>query len=344
MQFDYSIHYFRAFAIINIVIGHFYFPANVQTYYPWDRLFQGIFYCDSYYFFFISGYLFFYLQSMKNNSVLDFYRKKIQNLFLPFLIISLFFLFLADLIFCLMKYQLNGVHLPKGEYFFTKVIFFLLEGKISGPFWYIPFVMLIFLVSPLFLIMFRDAQKKFTILIIISLFLPFFYSRGELRGYPFFTPMFLAGMAYAKYKEVIFPVICRKIFMSAMIVLIICITSFIEYALLTNLTFEFIHIDSLFYLQKLFVICFSLPIFDKLANSRIGVLDSIAKLSFSIYFLHDFFLAQTNYVIGFFHGYPPLLLLTVALFLNLLMGIVTYCICFLLKQALGKYSKNIIGS
>ena len=344
MYFDNSIHYFRAFAIINIVLGHFYFPANVQTCYPCGRIFQGIFYCDSYYFFFISGYLLFYLQSVKNNSVFDFYKKKIQNLFLPFLIISLFSLFLADFIFCLTKYQLNGIHMPKGEYFFTKVILFLLEGNISGPFWYIPFVMLIFLVSPLFLIMFRDAQKKFTLLIIISLFLPFFYSRGELRGYPFFTPMFLAGMAYAKYKEVIFPVICRKFFMRTMIVLIICTTAVIEYALLTNLTFEFIHIDSLFYLQKLFVICFSLPIFDKLANSRIGVLDSIAKLSFSIYFLHDFFLAQTNCVIVFFHGYPPLLLLAVALFLNLLMGIVTYCVCFLLKQGFGKYSRSIIGS
>ena len=96
-NYDLTFHYFRAFAIVSVMLTHMWVgpvlagsedAAKLQ-----DSLRLCLFHSATIYFVFISGYLFDFVNRRKGQfSPLRFYKSKIVNVFCPYLILSLLLL------------------------------------------------------------------------------------------------------------------------------------------------------------------------------------------------------------------------------------------------------------
>ncbi|MGB3774762.1 MAG: acyltransferase family protein, partial [Leeuwenhoekiella sp.] len=160
------IHYFRGFAIVNIVMIHLLYPylENQVRLFEKPRLITELIFADStIYFVFIAGFLFSYLAYKIN--IKSYYIVKFKNVILPYIIIT--FLVtglknwreLVDLdIVTFLKTFINHVFL----------------GTALTPFWYIPFVAVVFLISPFFLMI---SDKTFRKITLFAMFLPLLGTR-----------------------------------------------------------------------------------------------------------------------------------------------------------------------
>lgn len=210
-SFDRGIHYFRAFAILFIMLLHFTPEHPVLM-----RLDDTFFSASSYFFVFISGYLFYYLtKSFEAEwsfrpircrivsgkfSTLTYYRKKLLNILLPYAIISsviyLYYYLASDT-----SYLTPAVPGALKDFLHR-----LLVGDVQQPYWYIAFISKVFLISPLLLYL---PKKWFCTLTAASCILPFLVAR-EQSHLLYFLPMYLIGMWYARFRPDIDRILYRN--------------------------------------------------------------------------------------------------------------------------------------
>ncbi len=341
-NFDWSMHYFRAFAISCICVGHMYGVMNIMTHYKF-------FVSDSIYFLFISGYLCQYLFDKKPESPFSYYKKKILNVILPYLIISLTVIFLQ-----LYVMHSSDASLYAGDKSADSIFHALLYGGAVSCYWYIPFVAILFLVSPLLCRM--KPEHFFKYLLISAVVFIVFPKRGSWNTwqdgiclYTYFTFSYLFGMVFSRYRETLQKSF-NWMFLPALLMGIALIY------LIKNDTFPLLlsETNTLQAIQKYCFIIAILPLLEKIRDKKIYLLDKLAVYSFTIFFLHmifcqDFgqlwlyftknyaFLVKAQFEDGIaIHFFAPLagtgyLLIMLAL-------------SMMLKKILGKYSRYIIGS
>ena len=149
MKKDSAINYMRGVAILFVVASHsLYLTVNSELVWLavlYDRLISE----GTTLFILISGFLFFYLRGRFNYKV--FLRKKIENVVIPYVLLSI----PAILVYCLgLKQDHDWIDM---QWFSDislafKVVYMYLTGAHLGPFWYIPIIILIFIFSPLTII------------------------------------------------------------------------------------------------------------------------------------------------------------------------------------------------
>ncbi len=144
-----SINYFRGLAIVLIVLGHCYglsrwnISNNLQAN-NIEKVFYSLTLNGSVYFVFISGFLYYHVFYQKFNYK-KFVLKKTQFVFLPYLLFSLipvlYTVFIGD----------GGQYLPDElrNQPFLATIWYIVTGRISYAYWYIPMAMLLFAISPI---------------------------------------------------------------------------------------------------------------------------------------------------------------------------------------------------
>ncbi len=322
-QFDYGMHYFRAFAIISIVFAHFYHT---------DLSFS-IFNCSTIFFLFISGYLLIYLDR-NDFQTLTYYRKKFMTVLLPYIII-------ATLIYV---YRVQNIDVSSIFWYYRNLPMEVLLGyRICVQFWYIPFIAIVFLFTPLLMKMPRSWLRNITL---VSLFIPLFAVRQDfLTGFlnsvevfAFFIPVYLAGMCYALDKEKIDAVL-RKYWIH-LVVISVALTFFIYFRDMKAPVNT-----AALYVQKMCFAGLVVLALNRISHKKIRILDLFAKYSFSIYFLHVF-LGEP--LIMFFGSYIARLGVQQDNdFITFVAGICSLFtvlfICLLLKQITGRYSRNLFG-
>lgn len=155
--FLYHVEFMRAAAIILVVFSHVPDMGNQGN----RQLFNSIFLNSTVLFLFISGYLFTFL-----NRSLDYpgyLGKKLGHVFLPYLILSALIMGFRILV-------TRDLALSKP----ADILLYLVNGSyISGPFWYIPVVMIFFLAAPLLLWICsrpRVARVAVPFLVLVSCF------------------------------------------------------------------------------------------------------------------------------------------------------------------------------
>ena len=137
----------------------------------------------------------FYLRvSHHKVSTKRFYINKFKNILLPYVFLTVTLLLL---------YANIGTQEDVFSVDFIKSLGdALLYGTASSQFWYIPFILLVFLVAPLFL---KLESNAFKILSCICLFLPMLGTRtGTLLSVGqiiYFLPGFILGIFFAKHYE-----------------------------------------------------------------------------------------------------------------------------------------------
>lgn len=337
VTFLWNLHYFRAFAIINIVLIHVLYIPNEQDINLGlqvalklrDSIFDG----STIYFVFISGFLFHRLNQKLNIKV--FYKKKLLNIVVPYLVIST--------IFFTVLYITGEMKL----FSFMDLPYLLITGKVQFHLWYIPFIVIIFIISPLFL---KINSKTYAYIFPLLLVIPMFGTRtgitNTLWQFMFFVPIFLVGMISSIYYLKTIQVSNRY----TLSMIIVALTSTI---LLCFLDFDGRIMDvisprtGLIYIQKI-IICFLLISYiPNVKNKKLLFFEKMANYSFAIYFTHIFL---HGVLLRFF--FKPFLytidssifsFLSVFIY-GLLFLIINLFLIWVAKKILGKYSKYIIAA
>ncbi len=345
---DMSMVYFRATAIIFIVIGHYVINFRKLSMTTLEKnTLLGFYANDSVYFLFISGYLFYYLTDRFtvewNNfkpqkisgkfNLLMFYRKKLQNLLCPYLIISVVIAYFI---------HYSGITVGSHSNFvIEKLPEMLLKGTVQFQYWYIPYILIIFVFIPIFLLLPHWLFRMILIPAVccsLGAIRPVADQMLSFNGFTFFFSSFLLGMWYAMDKDIILPFL-KKYFYSFVAVAIILLIMY-------DINPSGSHLCPLTLLHKWSMTAVIIVLLQKLESKKIPFLEAIANHSFTLYFLHIIvaMLYVSQGIENFISicGLRDMPLITTFGSLLMFIFLLAYTLC--LKTLLGKYSRYIIGS
>ena len=95
-KYDLTFHYFRAFAILSVMLTHMWvgplLDDDGSSGKLLDSLRQCLFHSSTIYFIFISGYLFDHVNRRRAFRLLRFYKAKLLHVFCPYCVLSLLLL------------------------------------------------------------------------------------------------------------------------------------------------------------------------------------------------------------------------------------------------------------
>ena len=339
-----SIHFFRGIAILFIIAGHFLaqnakiLKISIDETDFYNKFLYNFINGGTGMFVFISGFLF-YSVFYKRFEYVNFIKKKFQNVYIPYLLLSS--ITIVNVFFIEKTYKTYGFNNNHID-----ILKSLYTGIHMTAYWYITFIMIVFLLSPLF-IKYIESKHKEKILI-ISFFISMIIQRpimnlNQMHSVLYFTFFYLLGIWTAMNKERILKYLNNKIgILSIITVLIIIIETYISKTQgnYHKNFFEYNGLD-LMLIQKALMCLILFKTLDKFENSKLFLLDKLAEYSFVIYFLHPFFMKVYEYklvpLIGI-RNYYLLVVLEIAL-------TVIGCsfIAIIVKKIFGKYSRYFIG-
>lgn len=211
-----SIEYFRAIAIVLIVAGHCFAISGWIVDSFAELVLANIISGGTSLFVFISGFLFHHV-FYRTFDYRQFMLKKIRNVYFPYLFLSIFGIWHALV-----------TRIPFPEYYFgpddtlydqvvRPALLYLWTGGVF-VYWYIPFIMGMFLLSPLF-IRFIESSRRFRgVLICLTLAISLFMHRpvnnfSILQSMVFFLPVYLFGMCCSLEKEWIYARLSERLWL-----------------------------------------------------------------------------------------------------------------------------------
>jgi hypothetical protein len=322
---------------MNIVILHLWVLPDSDTLLVHSQMmFKELFFHSStIYFIFISGFL---VTHLKDRIVTtSYYKSKLKNVILPYILISIALLFV---------YSFFGSKTEAFTLLFLKnSLIDILMGKVNFHFWYIPFITLIFLATPVLL---KLNQKTMLYIAPFMFLLPLLGTRTGIEitvgQYLYFFPIYIIGMLVRLKLDTVQACISSYKYWIGAIFLASLITLFLlllNYNLTTRYPYYF---ESLFYVNRLMIIFLFIGISGQISYNKYPLIGKIADYSFALYFIHGAigifiqprlfgFLAQFEQ-----HYWIPFSLL------------VTFCIILLClfiiritKLVFGKRSRLLIG-
>lgn len=335
--------YMRGIAIIFIVLGHSIYNSGEGFPLLLENLLRG----GTALFVFISGY-FFHRIFYQDFDYGKFMKNKVQNVFYPFLVVSLVGVFCLCLRWIFMEQQsLSQVLLS--------IFYTVRNGYILYPHWYIPFIMVIFLFSPLFLWFIRCSQQVRWTLFIVSCVVAILIHRpigniNVIHSVVYFMPFYLIGILYSQDQHLV----ARFGGMMAGLAMVILVVSLVEQSYLAphfgnyhKAPFEYNGIDWQF-IQKLCLCVLLLNFCEWLSGRRrLPWLVEIAEMSFAIFFIHPLFDMLFNTVATVLrYRLPPgswltSVLFSIAIFMFMMVG--SMVTARFIKQRLGNRSRSYIG-
>lgn len=336
--------YFRAIAIVLIIISHSYNTWQVDQ--LWEATLVNIISGNTALFVFISGFFFSYIYFPKFRYG-SFLTKKTLFVFLPYLILSILFMFYHYLTHgeIAMTSYLN-------EYFGTTlssawlILINLLTGRTQWAYWYIPFAMLLFLTSPIF-IRFIHLALMSKLLITATLFFVSMYVQRPLmeinpfHSFIYFVPYYLLGIIYSMENAKINAWLKGKTF--NLFLLTVTIAMLMYFLGQTNNAGKasilvWHGIDYMIF-QKLSLILFILAFTLDWQQYNMPFLKAIANMSFALYFLHQWVLSfMRDFGMGDIeHGFIGVILISI------IAMTASYLLACIIKQTLKGKSRYIIG-
>ncbi|PHS73872.1 MAG: hypothetical protein COB19_09125 [Porticoccus sp.] len=337
--FQQDVHNFRAFAILGVVGAHalhnFYWPTDSYTFVILDTLFNQ----STIWFAFIAGYLFQHLSVMYSTQ--SYYLKKLKNVFLPYLVCSIPAL-VASMTFYEQAMPAGFYELPSA----SQAFLFIVTGKHLAPFWYIPMIMVIFLLAPVLIAL--DHRPVFYLALPPLLLLSAFLGRDGFLMYlelsPYFGQLSKAVYLLSPYMLGMF---ISHFYTQSMALVGRC---WIPLGLMAALFFVLEVLN--YHLTPYYIFLFkvlSAPVILYFLDRQFGVaqrlVNNIAVFSFGIFFLHGYFLSGTKILVTFlsdFDGKFPgnivaYTFFTVAIVLASLLAITV------VRRIVGRQSRYLIG-
>jgi len=213
------IEYFRALAILMIVCGHTYAVSwthfvdeDPQTRVTWLNIVPALITGGTAYFVFISGFLYrqvFYGRT----SYGEFMRKKALYVGLPYLVLAtplaLAEIWLGPFFVTAVK---EGVAYPH-SYFVDFAVLFS-TGRMVTAYWYIPFIFLVFLASPLFDRFIELSAGRRAAVLAASVAVALWVVRpaenlNPIQCFFYFANFYMFGMLFCEYRKPIMDIVSR---------------------------------------------------------------------------------------------------------------------------------------
>ena len=343
-----SINNFRAIAIMFIVFGHSFDVSGVVLDSFWEVFFRNLLSGGTILFVFISGFLF-EVVFLRKFTFSKFYFSRAAKLLWPYLLLSI-------IPICLYIYVSNpisdGYFLPKSEGAISQFMIPFLKYEVTGRFmtayWYIPFALLLFLLSPLVVhILKKDFKFKVPLILILSCVSIFIHrpvdNMNHFHSIVFFFPVYLTGAVVSQCRESLL-----KAFQGNRFWLLFLLS--ISFTLIQTYLgdmgsyhkpfLEFKGIDYMF-LQKILLSFFFFLLLEKYSKSNL-FFENLASTSFAVFFIHP-------YLIFIFRNLklptPETALFQWGYFiaLSFIFVLISMLLALLTKKLLNEKSKYIIG-
>lgn len=326
------INRFRGLAIIFVVVSHCIRLCDWQDHIFMEKMILNFFIEGTTLFVFISGYL---LEHLKSKfQLIKFYKAKIKNVILPYILISI-----PAILLYVLKIKTEHEWILTNDFKSSTMLFqvfkFYLTGAHLGPLWYIPMACLLFLISP-FLLKIIDTRYKY-IALIFFLFISLYYPKPYLNTNAFiafmhYIFMYFLGMLFSNKKERINRVLAEN--KSVILLSILCVVFFILMAF---------KVPYSMFIQKKVLCVLILSVFLMYEEYQgFKFLDNLAKVSFGVYFIHGYIIGamviifkKMNLTLSGAVYFIPISIAVIAISQVLIM---------LCKKVFKGYSRYIIGS
>ncbi|MFC6671441.1 acyltransferase family protein [Marinobacterium aestuariivivens] len=338
LEFD----YLRGIAILLIILGHA--VVNIDRTFPLalNNLIAG----GSGVFVFVSGF-FFHRVFAPRFDYRAFMAKKIRNVFLPFLLVSLVALLP-------MMWIWLGKPGMTPEKFAENLYWQLNDGYVLYPHWYIPFIMAVFLLSPVYLLYVRASTAAQLLLLAEACIAAMLVHRplgniNVLQSLVYFTPYYLAGILCSQHYGVLARhrrVIAATALLGVSLFVVLQTLAFPHLANYHKAPLQFAGIDLMFW-QKL-CLCLVLLEFARWlsVHAPSPLLLEISRASFALYFLHPFLLSAVHDpMMPWLRSLHPGALTNIAATgVSLLLATaLTYAVALAVRRSFGQRSRMLIG-
>ncbi|WP_345008964.1 acyltransferase [Pseudaeromonas paramecii] len=298
-MFILSMHSLRAIAMLLIVAGHcFPFSFLYRDNDLWGQLVFNVISNGSSLFVLISGFFFHHVFYARFDYG-RFLKKKIKNVVCPYLFLSV----IVVLLFRLGQPdpRLGGFFEPQGtgiiDLYLIPFIKYLIFGGATTAYWYIPFIFLMFCLSPL--------HKKYADLGLVSslviLLLSFLlsmlvhrpqYNLNVFQSLIYYQSFYLAGILFSKYYQPVSQWIVRNLHFLILVFLLCNFAMAYVYpvANLQDGTVPYTILERYvpFKLLEFFVLY---GLFERFAFLNVKPLSWFADMSFAVYFIHPIVIA-----------------------------------------------------
>jgi fucose 4-O-acetylase-like acetyltransferase len=292
-----SFDYFRGIAIILIVAGHTFGDWKIDT--IGEALLANIVSGSTILFLFISGF-FFHHVFYHHFDYSHFIVKKLKYVFVPYLILSTIgFGYYA---WSVLPFPYAG-QLPLVESswlgYVQLYLSYIWTGRIMHGYWYIPFIMLIFLLSPLFVVYIKQSFRVRISLMLVLLALSSilihrpYLNLSPLHAVAYFVPVYLVGINVSIDRLRFLAWLQGKTFVLSCVVISLAALQMlmVDYrgspSSMTFLSFDDFDLNVL---QKIALCCLLLSVLEKCQQYAIPFLKCLASSSFAIYFIHTWVL------------------------------------------------------
>ena len=243
----------------------------------------------------------------------------------------------------------EGMHIDYGiENPILGYLFYFLTGQIFSAYWYIPLIMVVFFLSPLFV---KLIDIKPSIWVVLGLLvIPLFIQRpvqniNILQSFIYFVPVYILGSWVSVNSEQIHRALKGKTWWLLLAILVLAYIQAIYYPYSGNAhknAFELSLIDINF-IQKIIMCFFLLIFFQQYENRDFRLLVFLAEVSFPIYFLHPFIITILGKLKWEFYNNFSGSLLTF-IFTTALVIFISASTAILGRKIIGrKYSRSLIG-
>lgn len=332
-RFQHSVENLRGLSILFVVLSHI---TSMRAVGPVGEAMSFLFQDATALFVFISGYLFNYIEQDRF-SYREYLIKKAKFVVLPYLILSVPAV-LAGLVFK----QHEVIGLSTGGYSLWSL---LVGGAVIIPMWFVPMIVVFFLVSPLFHRL--GASRMLPVATVMALGISLLTARPLDNLNPFLSFVHFAGfyllgiLLSARFEDIkqsgwtgILIVVPLILFLS---------TATVYFAMHGQSPMGFVDGLGQFNFSlfgKLTLLLAVLFLFDRFLNVNNRFLGWMAEISFGLFFMHGFFMALfTKFGQRIVPG-PPIIVLAVELVFVLGGAIFAVVVA---KRVIGKGSRYVIG-
>lgn len=338
-------NHFRAIAIIIVVAGHCYGIAVLRVSTTVEKIAVNLLAGSTDLFAFISGFLFHHV-FYKKYQYQSFVLGKIKNVFIPYLLLGA----LPVLLFVYQKTDGRIFFLSDGSGIFRAYVVPALKYYGTGAFltayWYVPFIMMMFMLSPLHYLFIKSRpalQFGLTVMFCISAIL--IHRPVEnidiLQSIIYFTPVYLIGILCSEYRNKIYGALngMEPILLALIVSLAALQENFGYVGNYHKLAFAYGGLDILF-IQKILMCLFLLISLKRFESVNNKIIHAVATTSFTVYFLHSFILWGISRAFGKYLALDSWMMfsLYVAAIVMLCVGIAKAT-----KKAIPKYSRFLPG-
>ena len=342
-----SINHFRAIAITIIVAGHCFYMVDAPFNTLAERAFGNLIAGGTVLFVFISGFLFHHI-FYKRYQFKKFMVGKLKKVLLPYTLLSI-----APIVLLVLRQDAYySLYDPQGTGFIATYLVpavkYYLTGRFLIAYWYIPFAMILFALSPLHM-GFIELRFRWQALITgIGFTISLFLHRPVddiliLQSVVYFMPVYLLGIMASEKKTVIYAKLKNKeiYLLLTAIALAVLQAALGRFSSYQKPPMVYDGIDIMLF-QKVALCFFFMVWLHRFEHVNSKYINVLASTSFAIYFTHGFFMQIVRAAVAAFdiEFYSPWLWYPVVT-----LGMIGACllVAISLKKLLPNHSRYIIG-